>query len=90
MAEYDLPAVYDDYGDIPADCGCNVKGLIAQKDCDGNITGYLTPNDSEKYNLGILEVPPGYVKVFNPGTEDFVGILTIAEAMEYITFLNSL
>lgn len=90
MADYDLPAVYDDYADVPTDCGCALKGLIAQKDCDGNITGYLTPNDSEKYKLDTLEVPIGYVKVFNPDTDAFIGILTIADAMEYLTYLASL
>lgn len=89
---YDDPEVYTPFADteIPDDCGCGIIGLVAVKDCSGNITGYLTPNDAEVYKNSTLECPPGYVKVFNRTTGEFVGILTVAEAMEYLTFLETL
>jgi hypothetical protein len=87
---YDNPTVYDNFDNvtIPAACGCGVVGLVAVKSCSGDILGYLTPNDAEFYNNGTIEVPIGYVKVFHPVTGIYLGILTVAEAEAYITFLT--
>lgn len=89
---YNPATVYDAFAstEIPDDCGCGIIGLVAVKDCSGSITGYLTPNDAEVYKNSTLEVPPGFVKVFNPTTGEFVGILTVPEAMEYLTYLQTL
>jgi hypothetical protein len=87
---YDTPTDYTEYDAIPADCGCAVKGLIEIKDCDGSAVAYLTPNDAELYKIGTIEPEYNYVKVFHPTTNVFLGILTVEEAMVYITYLNSL
>jgi len=86
---YDIQSVYDPYLPIvPDDCGCVIPGLVTLKDCDGNTKALLTPNDAEIYVVGTTEVPVGYVKVFHPVTNVFLGVLTIDEAQTYITFLT--
>jgi hypothetical protein len=75
---------------IPESCGCAVIGLITVRDCKGNIEGLLTPNDASIYHVNTIETPIGYVKVFDPVTGGFLGILSVADAEEYLTFLNNL
>lgn len=86
---YDNSTTYDGYDEIPSDCGCAVRGLIAIRDCHGDISGYLTPNDAELYQTGIIEPEIGYVKVYNPNDGKFVGVMTITDAENYLTFLNT-
>lgn len=92
MAEnnYDPQSVYDSFADvvIPGTCGCGQIGLVAIKNCSGEILGYLTPYDASLYNIDTIEVPVGYVKYFHPTTGAYLGILTIAQAMEYTTYLT--
>ena len=86
---------YEDYSQfsetsIPSECGCAVVGLISVRDCKGNVVGLLTPNDASIYHVNTIDVPVGYVKVFHPTTEQFLGVLTIQEAQDYLNFLNGL
>ena len=87
---YDPQSVYEAFDGvtIPEACGCGQIGLVTVKNCKGDVLGYLTPNDAEVYHNGTVEVPVGYVKVFHPVSGIYLGILTIADAEAYITFLT--
>ena len=85
---YDPSSVYTQFEDATlTDCGCAVPGLVTLTNCSGDVIGLLTPQDAETYKNGTIEVPLGYTKVFNPISGTFLGIMTIAEAMEYTTYL---
>lgn len=85
---YNNPTVYVQFADADvSECGCGVPGLVTVRNCDGDVVGLLTPNDAEIYQNRTLEVEIGYVKVFNPFTGEYLGIMLPADAMEYITYL---
>ena len=48
----------------------------------GKHVGCLTPNDAAQYSVDTIDVPPGYVKVFDGDT--YVGILTVTDYCEYL------
>lgn len=90
--QYTSQEVYDairSSTELPDTCGCSVIGLITVRDCKGNVLGLLTPQDAEEYQNSVKEVPVGFVKVFHPVTNEFLGVLETAQAQEYITFLLS-
>ncbi|MFN5416280.1 MAG: hypothetical protein ACK5B9_04425 [Flavobacteriia bacterium] len=85
---YDNSTVYTQFENASlTDCGCAVPGLVTVRNCDGEVVGLLTPNDAETYKNGIVEVPSGYVKVFNPISGVYLGYMLPADAMVYITYL---
>ena len=91
--EWTTPAEYVEISEsvtVPDSCGCAVIGLISVTDCKSNTVGLLTPNDASIYYVNTIEVPVGFVKVFEPSTGNFLGVLSVEEAESYLTFLNNL
>lgn len=75
--------------DSSSDCGCiPPAGLVAVKDCKGEVIGHLTPNDAETFINGTKEVEPGFVNVYHPVTGEYLGPLAASDAMQYLEFLN--
>lgn len=90
QSNYDDTSVYTQFSEADLNgCECVVPGLVSVKDCKGNVVGLLTPNDAEQYHNGTIDVPIGYVKVYNPITGDYVGLMKPNESQDYIDYLLS-
>jgi len=72
------------------DCSCCPVGTVAVYDENGDHAGCLTPNDAERYNNGIVETPEGYVKVYDPTTERYLGAMLPADAINLLNYLSNM
>lgn len=70
------------------DCGCCPPGLVQVFDDCGNAAGCLTPNDAEEYNNGKETCAEGYVKMFHPVTNKYMGCVSTEDALSLITALT--
>ena len=71
------------------DCGCCPPGLVAINDSKGNHLGCLTPNDASCYDVA-KEIPvEGFMKLYDPVSNAFLGIVTISEALAYLSAVDS-
>ena len=70
------------------DCGCCPPGLVQVFDACGTPAGCLTPNDAEEYNNGKFQCGEGYVKLFHPVTNKFLGCVSPADASTLLTQLT--
>ena len=66
------------------DCGCCPPGLVQVFDACGQPAGCLTPHDAEEYNNGKHKCAEGYVKLFHPKTNKFIGCVSPADALDLI------
>lgn len=70
------------------DCGCCPPGLVGVTDCKGNHIACLTPNDAAEYNTRNHIPEPGLTKVFHPLTGLYLGDMTPAEAIAYLSVID--
>ncbi len=70
-------------------CGCCPVGTVAVYSPDGKMLGCLTPNDAELFSNGVIESPEGYVKVYDPNTGKYLGMMLPADAIQLIEFLTN-
>jgi len=70
------------------DCGCCPPGLVQVFDDCGKAAGCLTPNDAEEYNNGKETCAEGYVKMFHPVTNKYMGCVSTEDALALITALT--
>jgi len=97
MAEFDNQDIYNKHQSSceEGDCGCNSKddcgccppGLVAVKDCDGNIS-CLTPNDAACFKVNSHIPVEGYVKLYDPISGEYLGDVTSQEALNYISAID--
>jgi len=71
-------------------CGCCPIGTIEVRDNCGKHVACLLPEDYAQYFVDTIVVPEGYVKVFNPETGAYVGLLTVAQYAEYLSLFTPL
>jgi hypothetical protein len=69
------------------DCGCCPPGLIGVKDCNGDVS-CLTPEDAVALENGNHVPATGYVKLYDPVTNDYLGDVTPADAIAYIAAID--
>lgn len=70
-------------------CGCCPPGLVAVYDSCGVHSGCLTPNDAACYEVAKNIPVEGYVKLYNPITGVFLGVVTPSEALAMLSALDS-
>lgn len=91
MSNFDNQTVYLVHNQDSDSCGCGCPpGLVSVKDNCGNHSGCLTPNDASCYIIESHIPEIGYVKVFDPRTGDYVGDMLPADAITYLTYLETL
>ena len=69
------------------DCSCCPVGTVAVFNEDGSHAGCLSPNDAELFKNGVVDIPEGFVKTFDPTTGAYLGALPSAQAIEWMDFL---
>jgi hypothetical protein len=69
------------------DCGCCPPGLVAVRDCNGDIS-CLTPNDAVCHEVGKHIPAEGYVKLYHPVTGQYLGDVTPQDALTYIATID--
>lgn len=101
MAEFNEQSVYSKHQsgcgcedasncgcDSNSDCGCCPPGLVAVYNEEGEHAGCLTPNDAACFKIE-GEIPPeGYVKLYHPITNVFLGNVTPQEAANMLALLD--
>lgn len=83
VLEYDDQSTYDDLQGADTGCCDCPTGTLAVYTKNGDCRGCVTPKDAASYENQSYVCPDGYVKVFDPQTEVFVGCLTESEAEAY-------
>ena len=71
-----------------SDCGCCPPGLVAVYNSKNEHSGCLTPNDASCYEVAKSIPIEGYMKLYDPVTNVFLGELTVAEALAYLSAVN--
>jgi len=69
-------------------CGCCPIGTIEVTTPCGKHVACLLPSDYAQYFIDTIVVPEGYVKAFNPITEEYVGLLTVEEYGKYLSLFT--
>ena len=78
-----------DCGCGTSSCGCCPEGLVSVVDCGKDI-GCLTPNDAALYKIESHIPEINYVKVYDPRTGEYLGDMLPADAITYLTYLETL
>jgi len=99
MSEFDQQSVYNKHQPScdcedksscscsVSECGCCPPGLVSVKNSSGDIS-CLTPNDAACLEIESTIPPAGYMKLYYPGTRDFIGIVTTQEALDFIAAID--
>lgn len=91
---YDLQSTYQKFNgncpdstEKPKGCGCCPEGLVAIYENCGKHSACLSPNDAELYNNSQRLCAEGYIKLFHPVTQSYLGCVSEAD---YITIITAL
>lgn len=72
----------------PEECSCCPPGLVAIYDDCGHHTGCLSPNDASIFNNSQETCAEGYIKLYHPVSNEYLGCVATSEYLAIITGLT--